>query len=514
MRVKNNIFIVIILCFAGGVVLRSFLNINFIFSFFLLFLSFIFLLLWLFLRQKNVFLAMVVLSSFAFGILRFNIADLNNGTPILESNINKTVTMDGIIVDEPDSRENNTQLTVLLKRIFIDGEEIKLNTRGKIITDLYPKYEYGEEISLKGKLAKPRNFVDNKTGREFDYISYLWKDNIFYQMFYPKIKIIAKSKGSFVKEKLFSFKHAFIASVSRVIPEPASSLLGGLVVGSKQSLGKKLLDDFRTAGVIHIVVLSGYNVSIIAEALMSFFSFLPTLLSIFLGSGSIILFAIMTGAGTTIVRASIMALLVILARATGRTSDITRMLFIAGFVMVLFNPKILIFDISFQLSFLATLGLILFPPLLEKYFHFMPTKFQLREFALATISTQIFVLPILLYNMGQLSLVALPVNLLILIFIPLTMLFGFITGMVGFFSVMLSVPFAWITYGFLYYELRVVEIFSSVPFASIQIKSFPLWLMLAMYALYAWVIYRFWNRNTKITIANSAKLLKSSNLPE
>jgi len=96
--------------------------------------------------------------------------------------------------------------------------------------------------------------------------------------------------------------------------------------------------------------------------------------------------------------------------------------------------------------------------------------------------------------MGQLSLVALPVNLLVLMFVPLTMLFGFLTGMVGFLSIALSLPFAFITYGFLSYELKIVEIFAALPFASVQIESFPLWLMLGMYGLYAWIIYKFWNK--------------------
>ena len=494
MLTSSSVFLSIIFGFTGGVFLRSFLDIGFAFTIFLFFLSFVLLLYWLIQHNNRVAIVSLVVFSVALGVLRFDLADLNNGDQLLETLIDKDVKIEVVVVDEPDERENNTQLTVDLKKIFVDGEEFKVKSRAKIITNIYPVREYGDRILVEGKLAKPKNFTNSETGKEFDYVSYLWKDGIFYQMFYPEVEFISKGEGNFVKEKLFTFKRAFLENISRVIPEPASSLLGGLVVGAKQSLGEKLLDDFRAVGIVHIVVLSGYNVTIVAEALMRFFSFLPRVASLWVGAGSIVLFAIMTGAGATIVRASIMALLVILARATGRTSEILRALFIAGFLMVLFNPKILIFDISFQLSFLATLGLILFPPLLEKYFHFMPTKFQLREFALATISTQIFVLPLLLYKLGELSLVALPVNLLVLMFVPLTMLFGFLTGMVGFLSAVLSIPFAFITYGFLAYELKIVEIFASLPFASVQIESFPLWLMLGMYGLYGWIIYKFWNK--------------------
>ena len=121
----------------------------------------------------------------------------------------------------------------------------------------------------------------------------------------------------------------------------------------------------------------------------------------------------------------------------------------------------------------------------------MPTKWQLREFATATIATQIFVLPLLLYMTGMLSIVALPVNLLILAFVPVTMLFGFITGIVGFVSPLLSLPFAYITTALLSYELKVVELFAALPFASVTVEAFPLFAMIGMYALYGVLLWRF-----------------------
>jgi len=191
-----------------------------------------------------------------------------------------------------------------------------------------------------------------------------------------------------------------------------------------------------------------------------------------------------------------MALLVLLARATGRTYVITRALFIAGFFMILHNPKILVFDSSFQLSFMATLGLIYLAPKIEQYFKLVPTKWQLREFATATVATQLFVLPMILYKMGDLSLVALPVNILVLAFIPITMLFGFLTGVVGFVSTLLSLPLAYVTFALLSYQLKIVEVFASFPYASLHIESFPLWLAVLFYAVYGLVIWRLYKRKS------------------
>lgn len=429
----------------------------------------------------------IIFSAFAISGLRVFIDDNKPQDVLIEKRIGAFVSLEGVVIREPDEREKSTMLVVGVDGI--DGIERKQETKILVTTSRYPKYHYGDRILLEGKLLKPKNFT-NERGKEFDYIAYLAKDDVYYSLFFPEITYVESGEGNPIKETLFTIKQSWLSSIERLLPEPHVSLLGGLVVGEKQSLGDELEDNFRKTGIIHIVVLSGYNVTIVAEAIMRFFSFLPRALGMSLGAFSIVLFAIMTGASATIVRASIMALLVVLARATGRTNDITRALFLAGFFMVFHNPKIVLYDPSFQLSFLATLGLIYLAPQLERYFQFVPTKWQLREFATATIATQVFVLPLLLYMMGEISLVALPVNLLILGLIPLTMLFGFLAGVFGFVSSILSFPFSVVSYFLLSYELSVVDIFSNIPFASISITDFPLWLMFLLYFLYGGVLYR------------------------
>ena len=451
-------------------------------------------LVWLIKRKQPMLLVSFVLFASVLGVVRMDIANINNGDLLLEERVGAEIVIEGLVVDEPDARESHVNLTVQLQSFFENEKEHAIDSKALVTADMFPEYKYGDTIRLSGVLKKPKNFLNEENGKEFDYVSFLGKDGIFYQMLFPKTELISQGGGNIVKRWLFTLKRGFIENISRVIPEPQASLLGGLVVGAKQSLGKDLLDDFRTTGLIHIVVLSGYNVTIIAESLMRFFSFLPRLFSLWVGGFTIVLFAIMVGAGPTIVRASIMALLVIIARATGRTYEISRALFIAGFLMVLQNPKILIFDVSFQLSFLATLGLIYLPPLLEHHFHWITPRWQLRNFALATIATQIFVLPLLLFKVGTLSLVALPVNLLVLVFIPITMLLGFLAGVTGFISTLLSIPFAFATYALLTYELGIVELFARIPFASVSVNSFPVLAMLGVYVLYGWVVWRFWRK--------------------
>jgi len=161
---------------------------------------------------------------------------------------------------------------------------------------------------------------------------------------------------------------------------------------------------------------------------------------------------------------------------------------LAGFFMVWQNPKILRFDTSFQLSFLATMGLIYISPIIKNKLGFVADKFNLREIFSATISAQIAVLPLLVYKTGLVSLVGLPVNFLILPFIPLTMFFGFAVGILGMLSHLISLPFAWASYVLLQYELFIVDIFAKLPFSAVNIAGFSEVFLILSYIVIFFII--------------------------
>jgi len=198
------------------------------------------------------------------------------------------------------------------------------------------------------------------------------------------------------------------------------------------------------------------------------------------------------------VRATIMGLLAMLARATGRTYLAARALMLAGLVMVLFNPLVLAFDISFQLSFLATLGIIFMVPIFERKFQKIPKFLGLREILCTTLAAQIAVLPLILYKMGTFSIVGLPANLAILLFIPLTMLFAFLAGATGWLVPILALPFAAATYFLAHYEIAVVKFFADWKYAALSVPNFPALVALALYALIVWyLIKRYSNLATR-----------------
>lgn len=443
------------------------------------------------------FFVSLFLLSLGCGVVWADVSDRRAVGGVLDNRVEQEVVLRGVVVDEPDERERFTHLVVQVTDIQNENVFHSVDAKIKVTTDMYPEYRYGDSIVLKGELDKPKSF-ETDLGRVFDYRGYLLKDGIEYQMFYPDVEFQSGGKGSKVKEVLFSFKHALLSNISRVLHEPYAALTGGLIVGAKQSLGEDLLQKFRDVGLVHIIVLSGYNVTIIAVTIMYLLSFLSKFWRVVVGGVAIILFTIMTGAGATIVRASVMAMLVVIGKNIGRKVDLLRLLTIAVFVMVFHNPMIVVYDPSFQLSALAMLGLIVLPPVFEKHMEWIPEKFGLREIIVATVSTQIFVLPALMYMTGQISVVSLVVNILVLPIIPITMLFGFLAGAVGFISTGLSGVFAWMAFVFLYYEVAIVEIFSRLPFASVGLPSVSLLFVFVCYTVLCFTTWRL-HKNMVIT---------------
>ena len=482
---QDRVFYAICFGFVLGVLLRSFIFVD---IFIAIFISVIGLALFLFftLISKNkwgiIFSVFVLI--FSLGICRFHFAD-KSAPYVFEIQVGKEISLTGNITDEPSISENSQRLTI---KTNIEEEKTKI----LLTVGFDEDFKYGDTINFSGKLEKIDNFITDQ-GKEFDYMNYLRKDGVLYSMYYPQIELTSHG-GNFIKRGLFSFKEKFLEKINQNIPNPESLLMGGLILGEKSSFDKDLRQSFVDTGTIHIIALSGYNVTIVAEWIMKVFSFLPHSWGFSFGIFGIFLFIIMSGAGSTAIRAGVMATLALIARATGRNYDVARALILAGVVMILINPFILVYDVSFQLSFIATVAVIFIAPRIEKYFLWITTRFQLRDIITVTCAVYVFVLPFILYKMGNLSLVALPANILILPFIPFTMFFGFMTGIFGSIFYVLAVPFGYLSYFLLHYELLVVNFFAHLPFASFTIPHFPLFITLLIYAYF---IYRLFGRNIK-----------------
>ncbi len=472
--------LIFIWSFLVAVVVSSFISVSYVFSLFFFILSLLILggeKLYKGKLEFEIILVSIFLSGFALGIWRYEFKDNHES-------IEPTFT--GIIVSEPEQKENTTRFVFRSE----NGEKVQVSS------GLYTQIAYGDEVKLEGKLKQPE-IIDDGSGRPFDYAAYLSKDDIYYVMDFAKVTTLSSGNGNRVKAFLYRTKNNFVEKIREILPEPESSLLAGLIVAGKASMPKNILEEFRRAGVIHIVVLSGYNITIVAEFIRRFFqkilltkrinvlvdpNHLPKLAAS-LSLLGILLFVLMTGAEATVVRAALMVLVVILAKLLGRDYSASRALLVAGFLMILENPKILLFDPSFQLSFLATCGLIYISPIMDKFLEKLRMgEGELRSTLATTIATQITVLPLLIYSVGDVSIVSLPANLLILLLIPYTMGIGFLATLIAYVSPVIALPLSYIAHLMLAWIIWVSHFLGNLSFATINIPL-PAWLVIIVYFL-------------------------------
>lgn len=435
--------------------------------------------------SREVLLLSLVLISFGLGSLRYAVKDFHE----LETPVST-----GVVVSEPENRDNFRRFVYLSD----NGEKVLVSA------PLYSNIQYGDRIKVEGELEKPGTIEDKDGGRDFDYGKYLSKDDIYYTRSFAQVEVISSGHGNPVKSALFKLKRNFVEQAKEIFSEPYASLLTGLIVSGKESLPKDILEEFRRAGVIHIVILSGFNITLIAEFMRKLFqnlfiyARLPAIPQAAAGAAiaGVILFVIMTGAEATVVRAAVMALIVVAAKLFGRNYSAPRALLAAGFVMLLENPKILVFDPSFQLSFLATLGLIYLMPLIDRPLGGFTAKWaKLREIISQTLATQLAVLPLLVYMMGDISLVSLLANILILITIPYTMLVGFLATLASYISVIIAWPISLAAHLLLSWILFISHVLGNLSFASIAVPPVSVWVVGLIYFIFAVLI--FWKDRLK-----------------
>jgi competence protein ComEC len=278
------------------------------------------------------------------------------------------------------------------------------------------------------------------------------------------------------------------------VPEPQASLLTGILLGDDSGLSEPMQDAFRTTGMTHIIAISGFNIALLAGVLLR--AGRPLLgyrAAAWAALTGVALYALFVGAEASVVRAAIMGgLYVIATRLLGRPTFAPAALVTAAVLMTIAQPLAL-WDVGFQLSFAATLGLMLYTAPMGKWSQAQfehrfsrPNAIRitgfLSEVVLATIAAQLLVLPLLAYHFGQFSLVSLPANLLILPAQPAVMTWGGLTTLLGLIAAPLAQPLAWVAWLFLAYTTSMVQLLAQVPAAAFPVRL-DLSGLIALYAL-------------------------------
>ncbi len=463
---KSKTLLAFCFSFLLGVLAISILDIrfDFVYIYIALFVAASFLIIaW---QNKSVRFIVICLLLFVIGLGRYLIV-----FPQGEIKIGKTE-FTGYIAAEPDIRADGV-------RYIIKSDYGRIYLKEK----LYPRYHYGDVLQVNCELVKPEPIED------FRYDMYLARYGVFSICTSAKINKIGEGEGSLVLRGIFSLKEVVAVQINKLWHEPHASFMAGLLYGYRGGLGE-LNELFNRTGVTHIVAISGYNITIVVTILLAITVslYIPRKKAFWLVIIGIALFVLFAGASASVLRAGIMGIIVLLAKQVGRLSRVGNIMALTAVLMAIQNPLVLVWDAGFQLSFIATLGLVYLTPLIRGGFERWPQFLGIRESVISTLAAIIATLPLILYQFGRLSIVAPVVNVLILWLIPMIMLFGFLTILLSFLWLSLGEVLAWITWVGLKYITTVVKWFASLDFAAVAF-FLPAWVMIILYVgLVYWII--------------------------
>ncbi len=440
--------------------------------------------------QRKFLLGAIILSALIIFWVRVELYNRAVAAETVPSFVGTSVVARGVVVDDPDKRSTSTHVTVAVTEINnqpASGNLLALVPRTSVVS-------HNDTVEVKGVLVAPETFQTN-TGRTFDYPGYLRVRGVGAVI--ERATLVSQHPGGFsVLGILFSIKHAFESVLERNISEPQVSLLEGMLLGERGGFSQLLLQAFVVTGLIHVVVLSGSNISIVSEGVFRAFGFLPRWLGYSLGAVAIILFAMMSGGGAATVRAVIMGGIALVARYFHRPVLALRSLFVAAVLMVLWKPPVLLYDNGFILSVLATFGMITLAPWFEQKLYRLPApeKFNLRSIVATTLGVEVFILPALLYFSGVLSFISVPLNALVLPLVPVVMLLGFVVGVLGFIHPLLAFVPAFVCDMLLRLILWITETATALPFGSAVVPEFSFWIVAVVYVPLTWFAFVTYKR--------------------
>jgi competence protein ComEC len=472
MITKSKILLFLLLSFIGGVFVRSFFTIP-IECFFLI-LIFSLIMLFVFYTNKLAALAAFIFIFFILGGLmtNFKIQQAND-----LQHLGKTFNEKAVV---QKISTNSLGQNIIIN---LDQENILVLMQ----VPQYPEYGYGDVLQV-SCLAKA---IENKDD-SFDYRMYMAKEGVLYQCEKGVARKIGTGGGSWLYAKIIGAKNNFENKINKIIPMPEGALATGLLFGGSGGLSKEIQQSFSTTGMTHIVAVSGYNVTIIAEYLI--------LLGIFLGFWrrqailfamvGILLFVVMAGLPASAVRAGVMSGVLLWAMKHGRLASSQNAIILAGAVMLVINPLLLRWDVGFQLSFLATIGIVTTSSFWEQSFIKKNKAFGITEIVALSLSAQFFVLPIIGYNFNIVSLISLLANVLVLPIIPLSMLLVFLVVLTGFIFSPLSLLLGWLSFILLHYEMKVIQLLASFSWASVRVEKVEVWLIVFYYIILIWIVIK------------------------
>lgn len=386
----------------------------------------------------------------------------------------------GSVVKEPHMKQERQE--VVLRISEIKGDVL-------FMMPLTPRLNVNDRVAFRCALQQPKSTDD------FAYDKYLARHHIGAVCQRPTIESVTPQHT--LLQQLFRWKRTAMERLQHTLSHPENGILLGVIFGIDDALPKTLDDAFRRIGATHLLVISGSNVVLLSSMTLTALSFVPVSKrkAILIAVCFLSLYALLTGLQPPAVRATIFGGITLIAMLLGRRGDALRLLVIVATLMLAVNPLLLFYDAGFQLSFLATGGMILFVPLFTKHLQFVPDVFQLRTVLATTLSALIATTPLILHSFGVFAVIALPANMILVPLFEVVMIGGLIS-----LAAALIIPTtiaSWLTlpmYYLLHFIIDIVYWFAHYEWASIDVAGVSVAAMAAMYVALGLLAYHVYEQ--------------------
>lgn len=385
-----------------------------------------------------------------------------------EQLLNKSIDIEGMIVTDPvittRSGDGESQQITMLPDGFTQY------IRASVYTAI-PDAQKGDRVWIRGQLEMPENFSD------FDYIGYLQRWKVYAVLKKPRVIIVDRAEFSW-RTPLLELRQ-FVIQQSKAFPQSEGSLVVGMLIGQRQHIPEEVAQAFKITGLTHIVAVSGFNMSIIATACGALVWYIGRRATNIMTLLIVFGFVVITGASAAVVRAAIMASIMVTAQLLGRQYASLYSLLVVASIMIFLNPRIVIWDVGFQLSVAATYGVLIAFKVKKPD---APNSF-LGDLLRPTFGAIVMTSPIIAYHFETFSVIAPLANLFVLPFVPWIMLFGALS-LIPIFGSAFVMPAQLVTSAVLYITQRLAK----VPYASIDLRL-PVWLLVMYYIVVFTYIY-------------------------
>jgi competence protein ComEC len=395
----------------------------------------------------------------------------------------------GWVAEIPDEREKVALLAVEVETIRFNRNAPDRSVTGRLLVRSADVgiYHYGDRLFLSGSLIQP------PSTEGFSYREYLAGQGIYSYLASPEIKLQDGSAGNPILRAIFSLRDQIKSNLTRMLPQSEAGLVVGVLLGDDNGLLESVQAEFRETGTAHILAVSGFNITILVALLAGLFKrFLPRLWSLVPVLTAIVLFSLMVGGQASVVRAAVMGIAAQIGLALGRRGSGENALLFTAAVMAAFNPHIL-WDIGFQLSFSATLGIVLWGDALSEAARkwsdrLLPAEMAgpvagwTAEFLLITLAAQVFTLPVSAFHFGSFSWIGLLANPLVLPAQELLMILGGLAALLSLVILPYGQVLAWLAWPLCAYTLAIVRLLAGLGRGAVEIGEVSTLFVLLYYA--------------------------------